>query len=148
MKDLVLHGQLKRIGQFESVASEELDAIVDPGIVRGRDDHAGVKAVRARQESNRRSRHNAGTLHVCSCPAQSSGKRGRDPRARFAGITTQDDSRLGSNFSKGVAEGQASGKDRGWVERGLSCDAANTVGSEEFSNGCCAHGLTSWIFWI
>ena len=68
VQDLVFHGQFDRVGQLESVAAEELDAVVLPGIVRGGDDDAGVEAVRAREKRDGRSGDDAGAFDIARRP--------------------------------------------------------------------------------
>ena len=55
---------LDRIGELEAVRTEQLDAVVLEGIVRGRDHHADIGAHRPRQEADRRRRHRAQQQHV------------------------------------------------------------------------------------
>ena len=48
-----------RVRKLESVAAEELDSVVAPWIVRGRNHHAGVKAVGSRQKRHCWSGHHS-----------------------------------------------------------------------------------------
>jgi hypothetical protein len=50
---------LDLVGQLVAVRTEQLDAVVVVGIVRGRDHHAEIGAHRARQHGDRRRRHRA-----------------------------------------------------------------------------------------
>ena len=140
MEDLVFHRQLHRVGQLESVAAEELDAVVLPGIVRGRDDHAGMKAMGARQKGHGRCGHNARALDPRSRLTQSGGQHGSDPRAGLARVAAQD--HLGLRGFERVAEGQAAGKNRGCIEGFFPCDGADAVGTEELACVGRGHRLT------
>ncbi len=66
VKDFVFHGELERVGEFEAVAAEELDAVILPGIVGGGDDDAGLKAVGAGEKGDGGGGDDAGALDACS----------------------------------------------------------------------------------
>ena len=111
MEDLVFHRQLDRVGELEAVGAEELDAVVAPGIVRGGDDHAGVEAVRARQEGDGRGGHDARALD-----ARSGWRR---PAARVAAIQGLDSRVSRPRITLGLrrtcaASGRAPGRRRRW----------------------------------
>jgi hypothetical protein len=55
---------LDLVGELVAVRSEQLDAVVVVGVVRGGDHHAEIAAHRARQHGNRRRRHRAGLEYV------------------------------------------------------------------------------------
>jgi hypothetical protein len=48
VQDLFLHCQFNSVGELESIGTKQLDAVVAPRIVRGRNHHAGLKPVLAR----------------------------------------------------------------------------------------------------
>ena len=107
MQDLVLHGQLDRVGELEAVGAEELDAVVAPGIVRGGDDHAGLKSMSAGKKGDGRSGHNARALDADAGLTQAGGERGGNPGAGLAGVAAEDHFGLGGRFAQGVAQRQA-----------------------------------------
>src|SRR5208283_67742 len=95
MEDFVFHGQLDRVGKFESVGAEELDAVVAPGIVRGGDNYAGLKSMGAGEEGDGRSGHDAGAFNSGSSGAETGSEDGGDPGAGFAGIAAEENGGLG-----------------------------------------------------
>ena len=140
VKNLLLHGQLDRIGELEAVGAEELDAVVLPGIVRGGDDDSGVEAMGAGEKRNGRCGHDARALHLQRLP-------GAEPAASVAAIQGPD-SRVSrprrtlgcvDDLAQRVGEGEADAVDRRGVERSLACDGANAVGAEEFACAGCGH---------
>ena len=143
MEDFVLHGQFDRVGELESVAAEELDAVVSPRIVRGRDDHAGLKSMCPCQEGDGRSGDDARAFDAGSGLAQTGSECGGDPRAGLARIPAEDDFGLCSRLAQGVTQRQATGEDRVCIERKFSRDGANAVGTEERACVGCGHSLTS-----
>ena len=125
--DLRLH----RVGQLVAVGAEELDPVVDVGVVGGRQDHAEVKAITLDQ--HRRSRGGQDTAEQDVAAA------GRDPRgdarlehlARLAGVA--DDEHLGTlgvdPLRRGTSQcqGQLCGHD-------LAGRAADPVRAEQVSS--------------
>ncbi len=53
-KDVGLDSVLQFVGELVSVGAEDLNAVIAPGIVRGRDDNSGGHAVGTRQISDAR----------------------------------------------------------------------------------------------
>ena len=147
IENLLFHGQFNRVGQLESVGAEELDAVVLPGIVRCRDDHAGVEAVRAGKKRDGRCSDDACAFHLRARPAQGLGERGGDPGAGLACVAAEQNLGLGRGLSQRVAEREPHAVDRRGVERSLARDGANAVGAEKFACGGCGHGLSSWSSW-
>ena len=143
MKDFVFHGQLQGVDELEAVGAEELDAVVAPRIVRGGDDHAGVKAVLAGQERDGGRGYDAGALDAGSGRAQAGGERGGDPGARFAGIAAEEHGGLRGGFAQRMGEGKACCVDGGGVERRFTGNGANAVGAEEFPRAYWGHRLNS-----
>ncbi len=80
-EDLVFDGELSGVGKLVTIRAEDLDAVVLPGIVRGRDDDAGSKSVGARQEGDGRCGDDAGALDRGSASSQASRKRSGNPCA-------------------------------------------------------------------
>jgi hypothetical protein len=144
MEDFFLHRQLDGIGQLEAVRAEELDSVVLPGIVRGRDHHPRLKAVGAGEEGDGRGGHNARAFDADAGLAQSGGESGGDPGAGLACVAAQNDARLCGGVAQGVAEGQTGSVDGGGVQRIDASDGANAVGSKEFACFICGHNLISW----
>src|SRR5208282_3789108 len=82
MQNLLLHRQLDRIGQLESVAAKELDAVILPGIVRCGNDHAGMEPMSAGEKRDRWRGDHASALRIRPGLTQSGGEGRSDPGAR------------------------------------------------------------------
>ena len=78
-EDLVFDGDLGGVGELVAVGAEELDAVVLPGIVRGRDDDAGGEFVRAGEEGDGGGGDDAGALDGGSAGGEAGGEGGGDP---------------------------------------------------------------------
>src|ERR1700677_3323677 len=76
MEDFLLHGQFYCVGQLEAVRSEELDAVVAPGIVGSGDDDAGLKSMRVGEEGDGGSGHDASGFDAGSGGAEAGSERG------------------------------------------------------------------------
>jgi hypothetical protein len=110
VKNFILHGLLNRIGQLEAVAAEELDAVVAPWIMRGRDDHAGLKSMCSCKEGDRRSGDDSCAFDAHSCFTQACGESSRDPGARLASVAPEHNLGLRViSFCYGVGERVAEG---------------------------------------
>ena len=92
-EDFGFDGQLGRIGQFVSVGAEELDAVVLPGIVRGGDDDAGGKFVRACKEGDSGSGNDSRAFDRRAAGNQASGQRGGDPVGGLSRVLSDQDAR-------------------------------------------------------
>ena len=148
MQDFVFDCEFHCVWQFESIAAEELDAVVAPGIVRGADDYTSLKAMRARQKGNSRRGHNARALDTRSGLAQTLSQRGRDPHTRLARVAAENDPGFGNGFAQRVPQRNSCGKYRSCVQGRFACNASNAVGAEKFAYVHCAHPLTFsvWAF--
>ena len=119
--------------ELEAVGTEQLDAVVVEGIVRGRDHHADIGAHGAREHSDRRRRDRAGEQHVHADRGEARDQRGLDHVAGEPGILADEHA---------VAMVAAAKDQPGRLpdlERQLRRDhaigaAANAVGAEIFTN--------------
>ncbi len=127
-EDLVLNRELSRVGQLVAVGAEDLDAVILPGIVRGGDDDTCRKTVRVREESNSRSSDDTSVLDRGAPGSEAGGERSGDPTSGFAGVHAEEDTRGGTEM---MGKGEADGVDGRFVERGLTGDSADAVGSKE-----------------
>ena len=127
-EDFSFDGDFGGVGEFEAVGAEELDAVVLPGIVRGRDDDAGGEVVRAGEEGDGGSGDDTGGFDRGTTSGEACGERGGDPVRGFASVLADEDT---GRAAEVVSEGQADGVDGGGVERGLAGDATNAVGAEK-----------------
>ena len=127
-EDFGFDGEFGGVGKLVSVGAEELDAVVLPGIVRGGDDDAGGKAVRAGEEGDGGSGNDARALDGRAAGGQARGQRGGDPVGGLARVLSDEDAR---RIAEVMRQREADGVDGGGVERGLAGDAANAVGAKE-----------------
>src|SRR5690348_4291647 len=95
-EDLVLNGEFSRIGKFETVRPEQLDAVVLPWIMRGGDDDTCGETVGVGKEGNSGGGDDTGALDRRSSGSQAGSQRGRDPITGFAGIHAQKNAGQGS----------------------------------------------------
>src|SRR5580692_2498533 len=132
-EDFSFNSQFGGIGELESVGTEELDAIVLPGIVGGRDDNSGSEAARAGQEGNSRSSDDACRLDRCTDAGGHNTRRNRGsyPDAGLASIHTEQYSRVQSGASERMCERHANRVDGQRVERRLAGNGADAVRSKE-----------------
>ena len=124
------------IGELHAVGSEELDAIVLPGIVGGGDDDAGGKAVGAGEIGDAGGGEHSGTGEAASGVAQAAGDGFGDPAAGLAGVLPEHDLCGGGAAHEARAAGASDGVDGGEVERIIAGDAANSVGSKQLPDDC------------
>ena len=92
-----------------------------------------MKSVLAGEEGNCRSWNSTRALNIRASFTQASGKRSGDPLARLACVAAEDYAWLCCHFLERVAESETGGKDRCWIEWGLACDGANSVGTEQLA---------------
>ena len=130
LADHALDLGLLRVVELGAVGSEELDAVVGVGVVRGRDDRGEVEAEAADQHRGAgRGKHPA-EQSVPAGGGDAGGQRGLEHLARLARVADDQDLRdFGSGDARrGAAEG------RGELGREeLAGDAAHAVGSEELA---------------
>ncbi len=79
--------------ELESVAREQLDAVVLVGVVRRRDHRREVKAVAAHQQRRRRRREHAGEPGIATRRSHPGGDRGLEHLARLARVADDQDLR-------------------------------------------------------
>ena len=87
------------VGELEAVGAEDLDAVVGPGIVRGRDHDAGGEAVGAGEVGDAGRGDDAGAGDLRACAVQTTGEGAADPVAGFAGVLP-DENRGANVFSR------------------------------------------------
>jgi len=141
-QNLFFHGQFDGVGQFEAIGTEELDAVVLPGIVRGADDHAGGESVAADQKGDGGGGDDAGAFHRGSGFPQSGGQRSGDPGTGFAGVAAQKHARFDAVAGQRVAQRQTNCIDGGGVEWILTGGGANAVCTEKRACSFLAHDLS------
>ncbi len=119
------------IGEFHAVAAEELDAVILPGIVGGRDDDSGGKAVGAGEIGYAGSGEHSGADEAASGIAQAARDGFCDPAAGFAGVLPEYDLGVGRTAHETRTAGASNGVDRSAIEGIFTGDAANAVGSKQ-----------------
>ena len=90
-KDVGLDFVFQLVGELVAVGAEDLDAVVLPGIVRGRDDDPGGETIGAREVRHARRGDDAGAHHLHLRGLQPGGQDRADPGARFARVLPDDD---------------------------------------------------------
>ena len=131
-EDLGFDSQFEIVGKFVAVGTEELDAIVFPGIVGGGDNDAGGEAVGASEKGDGRGGDHAGGFDQGAPGEEAGGERGRDRLTRFARIHPEQNFGAGRGETEGSRERQADGVHRGRIERRNAGDATDAVSAEEF----------------
>ena len=86
--------QLARIRQLVAIAGENLDAVIGPGIVRCRNHHPRVEALRSRQESDAWCRDHARAAGFYTHRLQALQKPVGDPRAGDTCVLSNHDARF------------------------------------------------------
>ena len=128
---LLFNGKFNSVGEFVPVRAEQLDAIVLPGIVRGRDDDASGEPVRVCQKGDRRRRNDTGALYRRSPGGEACSKSCGDPFAGLASIHAEQNSRRWCLDGKSMGESKPNRIDGGRIERRLAGNGANTIGSKK-----------------
>ena len=131
--------RLGLVVELAAVGAEELDPVVVPGVVRGRDDGGEVEAVAADEDRGGRRRQHAGEQRVAARLGDPGGERRLEHRPRLARVA--DDQHLGprrvDSRRRGAAErerelggqhlaGDARGRRR--CRRASSAGATTAVG--------------------
>lgn len=119
------------IGELHARVREKLDAIVLVRIVRGGDDHTGLKIILADEAGDPGSGNDSRKSNRCAGMLQPRSEESGDVRAGFASIHA--DQGVGSGvFAEQISsERTAGGKKRGVIERRSAGKTADAVGSEE-----------------
>ncbi len=119
---------LQLVGEFVTVGAEDLDAVVLPGIVRGRNDNARREPVGARQVRNPGRGNHAGAHHPHLRRFQSSRENCADQSARLAGVLSDDDARGCVASGKSLPQGASDGVHGSPIQRILARDTPNSIG--------------------
>src|SRR5271166_1823226 len=85
-EDFVLDAEFSLIGQFVSVAAENLDAVIVPGIMRRGNDDSGGELVLMCEVRDGWSCDHAGILYECAALDEAGSEDRGNPGARFAGV--------------------------------------------------------------
>ena len=93
-KDLGLDLVLQFVRELIAVGSKDLDAVVVPWIVRGRDHDAGGKSIGSGQIGNAGCRDNSRADYPGPRRLQASRQDRTDPGTRFAGVLPDQDARV------------------------------------------------------
>jgi len=125
---LFFHG----VGELHACVGEEFYAVVVVGIVRGGNDHAGLKIILADEAGNARGGDYAGESYRTAALCEASSEESGDVRAGFASVHADEDVSGRVLAKKICGERTASGKKSGVVERRCAGNAANAIGSEKF----------------
>jgi len=112
---------------------EEFDAIVLIRIVRGGNDDTDVKIVPTNEASDTGSSENSGERNGSAPFEQTSGDNGRDVRAGFARVSTDQCVRRTVIAVKVFGDGKAKREESGIIERRSAGDTTNTVRTEKLS---------------
>src|SRR5882762_503516 len=119
------------VGEFHTGVRKQLHTIVFKGIVRGGDDHAGLKIILPHQTSHAGSGDHASEGHRRASLREARRKQGGDVRAGFASVHS-DEGVSGAMFALEIrAESAPRGVEGSVVQRRRARDAANTVGSKK-----------------
>ena len=100
-------GEFARVGELETVAGENFDAVIGPGIVRRGNDDARGHAARAREVGHAGSGDHAGAVDVDADGGQAFGDAVGDPAAGFARVLADDGLRFEGRAHQVMAEGAA-----------------------------------------
>src|SRR2546427_11440138 len=121
-----------RIGKFHARMREQLHAIVLKRVVRGGDDHAGLKIILTNETCHAGSGNHASKSHGRTSLRETGSKQSGDVRAGLTSVHADQDM-SGAMFAFEVsAERPSSGVESGVVERRCARHAANPIRSEKF----------------
>src|SRR5262249_50108590 len=124
--------KLGLIGKLITIAAEDLDTVVLPGIVRGGDDHAGGKAPRVRQVGNAGRGDDSCALHRNTGLAEAAREGVGYPGTRFAGVLANH--QAAGALRKVVAKGPANGMNGRSIQGVFPRQAADSIGPEKLSH--------------
>src|SRR6185436_5654389 len=136
-KNFLLDREFARVRKLETVAGENLDAIVGPWIVRGGDHDPGIEFSRAREISNTGSGDHARAVNLDTNRMQSESEAIGDPTARLTRVLTNDGAGFGVDGAQIVAQSSADQKNTFMGKREISGYAANTVSTKELARSHC-----------
>ena len=131
LENLVLDFQLSRVGQLVAIVREHLDAVVRPGIVRGRDHHAGGELTHARQVRHARRGQHAGRFHCHPSFFQSCGHGGRDPSAGLARVFSHHHPRASMRARQIMPQRLPDDPRGSFIQRKASRHAADAIGAKQ-----------------
>ena len=123
----------QRIIQFGSLPGENLNAVVVIGVVRGRDHHAGVESVLARQQGHAGGGDDPGVGDLRMRLPQPGGQQRGNSRARLPRVSSHEHTG-GIPFRKQLSEDSTQPVERLGVQRVFVGLAADAVGAEQFGN--------------
>jgi hypothetical protein len=116
------------VGELVAVAAEELDPVVAPAVVRGRQHDAEVEAVAVDQQRRRRRGQDPRQQRIAAGRADAGGDRGLEHLARLACVAHDQDLRT-VGFELGCGRTRERERELGADE--LARDAADAVGPEQ-----------------
>src|SRR5215813_15566477 len=120
-----------RIRQLKAISGEDLDSVVSPRIVRGRDNYARVKLPRAREIRDSGRGDHACTVDFHAKRHQSRSDPVRDPSAGFARVLANDYSGARVCPQEVMPQCASDHKCAFGGQRELARNASNAVGSKE-----------------
>ena len=119
------------VGEFHSGVREQLHTVVWKWIVRGGDDHAGLKIILPHQTSHPGSGDHPGESHPRASLPETRGEQGGHVRTGFASVQADEDMSRAMFSPEIHAERASRGVERGVVQRRRARYAANPVGSKK-----------------
>ncbi len=144
LEDVGFDLELPFVRDLDPERREDLDAVVFEGVVGGRDDGAGRKAVRLRQEGDGRGRDDAGRNGFSAGDADAAGQGPLHPRPRLARVAPhQDPGPLALALQK-LDEGGAETRDGRLIEREVAGHRPHPVGPEELLLHVATAFSSSW----
>src|SRR5271165_4483572 len=118
---------LQLVRELIAVGAKDLDAIVLPWIMRGRDHDAGGKAIGASQIGNAGRRYNSRADNFDPCRLQASRQGGADPGTRFSGVLPNQDARAVVPGDQPLPQSPADGENALLIERILASNPPNSI---------------------
>ena len=123
---------LDGIGELHPSVREKFDTIVLKRIVRGGDDHAGLKILLSDQARDAGRGDHAGKRDGGAGGLESSSEKGGDVRPGFSSVHADEDLRSGLRALEIITQRTTRGEESRIVQGRGARNAADTVGTEEF----------------
>src|SRR5437899_4604792 len=120
------------IGKFHARMREQLHTVVLKRVVRGGDNHAGLKIILANETSHAGSANHASKSHGRTSRRETGSEQSSDVRAGLASVQADKDMSGAMLPFQISAERPSSGVESGVVERWRARHAANPIRSEKF----------------
>jgi hypothetical protein len=139
----------ERLGEFLSLAREDLDPVVLERIVRRGDDQAGIEPHGSRDIGDRRRRNDAGRRDLRPGGVDAARQLALDPLARLPRVASDENPQRPTGMTHRAHERAAEASDRLMVERIFAGLAANAIGAEEplgHGVGHRVHGLAEKLW--